>query len=333
MALPNLFRLPRPKSVLHFISLKSATELVFLTLCFNRLAGLYGMLALFTGYALNPLQLSQYIYSLLTLALIVYLSSAFRTTDQPLKTLGLAWLFVIDSAVNLAYTVLFGVGWFIVLAQHLNDKVLPGSAQALGAETIDQTAGFTDPEVNATKVDVVASPAPGLQAGQDAIAVPTTTPGTLTGAVFASGSMASITVIGVLWIIRLYFILIVLSYARTSIRSYILQTSTTYTHSEDPSLAENPFRPGREEGAGWKGKLGRLMLRFPSQQYWLGRDENEEEWVRSTSGRFEGGRGLRIKVPDGGIGERERRARSGTGPPKPVVVPALGGKVEKGSES
>lgn len=110
-----------------------------------------------------------------------------------------------------------------------------------------------------------------------------------------------------------------MSHARSVLRGYIASTSTSYSQSDDPALAENPFRPEREEGAGWKGALGRFMLRFPTKRYWLGKDESEDEWVRATSGRFESGKGtgLRLNLPERGLGERERRARSGTGPPPP----------------
>lgn len=232
--------------------------------------------------------------------------------------------------INSVYTGLFGASWFIVLARHLNDEpTVPGKGVP-GADTINDTAGFTDPEHNVSKVDVVATPAPGALTGQDAVAAGTPSSNLSaagTPAIFQSGSMASITVISFLWILRFYFCLIILSYARSHLRNYVLTTSTTYTHTSDPTMAENPFREGREEGSGWKGKLGRIMLSAPTKRYWLGREENEDEWVRSTQGRFGGQKGLRIKVPaeSNGVGERERRARSGTGPP-PMHKPK-GGKV------
>ena len=95
-------------------------------------------------------------------------------------------------------------------------------------------------------------------------------------------------------------------------------------------MAENPFRLGRDEGAGWSGKLGRVLLRLPSKRYWLGKDEDEDEWVRATSGRFENARdqGMNLWPAKTGVGERERRARSGTGPPPPPSLPL---KTEKTS--
>merc|ERR1712093_869416 len=121
MALLSLFRVPKPKSVLGFISLRSATELIFLTLLFNKVTGLYGILAIFTGYELNALQLSHYVYSLIVLGLISWLFAAIRQPEQPLKVVGLAFLLILDSLINAIYTSFFGASWFIVLAQHLNE--------------------------------------------------------------------------------------------------------------------------------------------------------------------------------------------------------------------
>jgi hypothetical protein len=308
------------QSFLHIISLRTATEFITLSLLINKLSGIYGILAIFTGYKLNPLQLSHYIYSLLALGIVAWLYPAIRKPEEPLKIVALAWIYVLDTVINSVYTALFGAGWFLVLARELNQPV-SFKGDVAGSETIDDTAGFTNPQYNATKVDVVAVPGPGLLDGQTAIAYGSQY-GSLGDAIFHSGSIASLTVIGLLWIVRTYFCILLMSYARSILRQYVASTSTDYSHADDPAMAENPFRREREEGAGWKGKLGRFMLRFPTKRYWLGKDEAEDEWVRATSGRFESGRGtgLRIKVPENGVGERERRARSGTGPPPPIAV-------------
>lgn len=234
--------------------------------------------------------------------------------------MALAWVYVLDTIINSFYTVLFSLGWFVLLAQHLNEPVPIGGDQVPGKQTMDDTAGFTSPEVNATSVEVVAAPGPGAFPGQEAVAFPSGSHGTLGSAVFQSGSIASLTVLGLLWIVRVYFCIIVLSHARTVVRRYIASTSNTaYVSTLDPTIAENPFRADHEAGMGWHGKLGRSMLKLPTQRYWLGKDESEEEWLRATSGRFDSGVGhLRIKVPENGVSERERRARSGTGPPAPL---------------
>ncbi|KAJ9627810.1 hypothetical protein H2203_003028 [Taxawa tesnikishii (nom. ined.)] len=320
MPLPSIFRIPRPKTFLYLISLRTATELITLTLLINKISGLYGLLALLTGYHLSPLQLSMYIYSMLLFGLLCYLMPHIRL-QSPLQCLALAWIYILDSLINAAYTALFGVSWFIILAQHLHDTdTRPGSGPIPGGKTMNDTAGFVDPAAgtNISHVDVVATPAAGSIAGQDAVAVGKSGPNgggsssnDLSNAVFQSGSIASITVISALWAVRIYFALVVMAYARGVLRQHILNTSSsTYSTESTSALAENPFREGREEGEGWRGKLGRAMTRL-GRSYWLGKDDNDE-WVRGTGAKFSRSG---IRVPEPGVGERERRARSGTGPP------------------
>ncbi|KAK3074107.1 hypothetical protein LTR53_003754 [Teratosphaeriaceae sp. CCFEE 6253] len=329
---PPFLHFPKPRSFLHLIPLSTATEFISFTLAINKVTGVYGLLALLTGYHLSPLQLSHYIYSLVVLALLLYLTPSIRQprdTNSTLKVLGLAWVYVLDTLINSVYTALFGLGWFVVLAQHLNDDTpaTGSSGMGPGGQTINDTAGFTDPEHTVSQVEVVATPASGAFASQKATAYGSAAGGSLGGALFGVDGISSLTILGLLWLTRIYFCIVVLSFARSTLRAYVANqsaSSTSYTAPapEDSTMASNPFSSAT---SGWRGTVGRLMLRFPTQRYWLGRDESEEEWARQTSSRLESARGLRIKVPtDGGLGERERRARSGTGPPAPM---GLKGKV------
>ncbi|WPH04687.1 DUF1753-domain-containing protein [Acrodontium crateriforme] len=328
----SLLRFPRPRSFLHFVSLRTAAEFITLTLAINKITGLYGVLALFTGYTLDALQFSHYIYSLLVLGLAAYLSSSIRTRDNVLQNVALAWLYVLDTLINGIYTALFGMGWFTILAEHLNDDV---KSHRPGKGMMEDTAGFTGPVVNASSVDVIAEPASGSLVGQDATAY--AIPGSLGAAIFQSGSIASIAILVFLVLIRVYMSIVMLSFARNSVRASIATASastagdfsysdsTSGSNPSDPTMAASPF----EQTPGWRGNLGRAMLRLPTERYWLGRDEAEDAWVRATSGRFsEGRRALKISVPvnqGSGVGERERRARSGTGPPVPAA--GLTGKI------
>src|SRR5439155_5013206 len=125
----------------------------------------------------------------------------------PLQCLALAWFYVLDSAINITYTALFGVTWFLVLAQHSSGE---GLSSGPGASTIHDTSGFTSPQYNVSEVDITASPAAGLN---DAVAVgnPASAPAGTTGngsmrdVVLTSESMNSLGVIISLWTIRLYF--------------------------------------------------------------------------------------------------------------------------------
>ena len=180
------------QSFLHIISLRTATELITLTFLVNKVTGLYGILAIFTGYELNWLQLSHYIYSLIILGVVTWLMPSIRKPQEPLKNVALAWIYVFDTVINSVYTILFGAGWFLVLAHNVNKPISfeNDAPKGPGAETIDDTAGFTDPEYNATRVSVVVEPGPGLLDGQTAIAYGSQQ-GSLGSAIFQSGSIAS----------------------------------------------------------------------------------------------------------------------------------------------
>ncbi|PNS18361.1 Inositol phoshorylceramide synthase regulatory subunit kei1 [Sphaceloma murrayae] len=341
MALPGIVRVFRPRTFFHFISLLTATEFITITLLINKVEGVYGILALFTGYHLSALQLSMYIYSIAVLVLVCYLGPHIRQ-QSPLENLILAWVYLLDSLVNASYTALFGLGWFITLAQHLNptpptDGDSP-KVTAPGGKTIGDTAGFTDPSAGPVdSVDIIASPSSDkLVPGQEAKVIPHGDGTGLGNTIFQSGSIMSITIISTLWFIRLYFILIIMAYARQVLRGY--SQSASVAASRKPVSAEetdstehlaagtdklaNPFHPSAPLGQGWKGKLGRALTRFPAT-YWLGRDEADEEWVRGADERFRrrlASRGTFLKsppAPNRGTDERVRRARSGTGPPPP----------------
>ncbi|KAB2578854.1 hypothetical protein BFW01_g9514 [Lasiodiplodia theobromae] len=315
MAGSSLLEMPRPSTFLYAMSLRTGVELVVLTILVNKITGFYGILALATGYHVSPLQLSMYIYSIIALFLTVYLARYIRKQD-PLRCLALAWFYAIDTVINAAYTAAFGIAWFLVLAQHPHGSKPDGP----GGKMIGDTSGFTDPKYNVSQVDVVAKPAGGLTSGQEAVAVGSGDGGFpaagLGSAVFQSGSVMSITIISALWAVRLYFVVIMLAYARNVLRQHIMATSASqYTlHTGNPSdeLAENPFAEHREEGQGWQGKLGRAMVSV-GREYWLGRDE-DGEWMRGMGGKFRKSTNLQ---PAPGVGERERRRRSGTGPPAP----------------
>ncbi|KIW34249.1 uncharacterized protein PV07_01041 [Cladophialophora immunda] len=335
----RLLRLARPKRFFYTMTLSTGASLITLSMLVNKLAGLYGILALFTGYHLSPFQLSMYIYSTIALVLTAYLARHIRK-QSPLQCLALAWFYVLDSIVNAAYTAVFAATWFLVLAQHDAGK---SDKKGPGASTMDEVSGFTDPQLNVSRVEVVATPQPPLAgSGQDAVAggVPAANAassgsnGALQSAVLDSQNMNSVGVIIAMWTIRAYFCLIMLAFARMVIRQHIAstgsKTSIDYTAaSTTAQLAENPFSESRPEGKGWRGKLGRFMIGI-GRSYWLGSDE-DDSWMYGMGGKFRKSgvagedSGFMLSKIESGPTERERRRRSGTGPPAPAsgVVPGV----------
>lgn len=304
------------------MSLRTGTELITLSILFNKVSGFYGLLALLTGLHLSPLQLSMYIYSLIALIITVLLASHIRS-QSPFHCLALACFYILDSVINAAYTAAFAITWFLVISQHHSDASgdkPPGA----GGSTIDDTAGFTSPQYNVSRIDVAVAPDQGVSPGDQAVAVgqpgfSTTASGPSLGhGVLQPESMSSIFTICALWAVRAYFVLVVMSYARLVLRQHVAAISRSntalHTGSKSAILAENPFEPHLPEGKGWKGKLGRLMIGL-GKTFWLGNEGGDAEWMNTAQSfrrREEG------TSPVPGVVERERRRRSGTGPPPPI---------------
>lgn len=296
------------------MSLRTGAEIVTFLQVINKVSGLYGLLALLTGATIDGWQLSMYLYSTVVLVATVYLYKHIRL-QTPFESLLLAHMYALDSVVNALYTAFFGFIWFWTLANHpdgKDNKIAPG---------ISNNAGFTSPKFNVSEVNVVAEPA-GV-AGQNAVAAGQGTLGTapgLSGAVFQTSSIMSISLIAGFWALRVYFVFVMLAFARKCLRQHIAAnaSSAAWYDNDTPTLgnfAENPFQEGKEGGAGMRGKAGRIML-SGAPQYWLGSSADEDEsWMRGVGGKFSK-KSASVGEPIG-LNERERRRRSGTGPPAP----------------
>lgn len=241
--------------------------------------------------------------------------------QSPFQCLALAWFYLLDTIVNIAFTSAFAVTWLLAVSANDSNTDIPSSAP--GSGTIDDTAGFTSPKFNVSKVEVVATP---ISGGQEAVAFTTAVAraagGVATGnpslghAVGIEESIPSMIVVVMVTLIRVYFIIVMMAYARQVLRQHIYSTSATKLHlhtdgaADEP--AENPFAVGTPGGEGWRGKLGRTMVAV-GESYWLG-GQADDTWMKNLDGRF---RTTKISGGPPGTLERERRARSGTGPPIP----------------
>ncbi|KAB8342883.1 hypothetical protein FH972_022480 [Carpinus fangiana] len=309
-----------PQSFLGLMSLRTGTELIVLTIIFNKISGLYGLLALLTGFHLSYLQLSMYVYSLGALVLTATLAPHVRK-QSPLQCLALAWFYLLDSLINATYTAAFGVSWFVVLAQHAAPSPEGAALSPPGGKMMDDVAGFTTPKYNVTQVDALVEPADGALTGQEGTLAGhnagdrrAVAEGALSAVIFEKGSIASVAIISALWLVRLYFILVVIAYARGVLRQHIVRASqhSAAFPSVDAKGVENPFAEDKELGQGWRGKLGRVMVGV-GRNFWLASDESGD-WERSVGGRFSAHQQRRSKSEPKGVLERERRRRAGTGP-------------------
>ncbi|RMZ76547.1 hypothetical protein DV738_g4900, partial [Chaetothyriales sp. CBS 135597] len=323
----RLLRLARPKKFLGAMSLSTGAQLITLSLLVNKLAGLYGILALLTGYSLSPLQLMLYIYSLIALILSAYLSRHIRL-QSPLQCLALAWFYVLDSVINAIYTVLFAASWFLVLTE----RAASGADAAVSATALISSEGKTSGVriANAPGQDAVGAGAPATTTSVRAAAVTGASgqASRIQEAVLGTESINSIGIIIALWTVRLYFCIIMLGWARMIIRQHIASSGagpTSYTTaSTSPDLAENPFDISKPEGEGWPGRIGRILISI-GRTYWLGKDE-DDSWMYNMKFRAGTEPGIALNKIDAGPAERERRRRSGTGPPAPSSEASFDGK-------
>ncbi|KAI3114972.1 hypothetical protein CBS147333_1369 [Penicillium roqueforti] len=306
----RFLRIPRPESFFYLMSLETGASLITLSLLLNKISGLYGLLALLTGYHLSPVQLSMYLWSLIALGLASLLFPHIRK-QSPLQCLALTYLYVFDSLINAAYTAAFGVTWFLVVSQHYDS----GNAAGPGGETIAETAGFTSPKYDAAYVEIQ-----NTKEGNNFIAHPPRSAEDFSNVVLQPESLPSIIFICLLWMIRVYFVLVMLAFARQALRLWVAVPRHTQlpTHSRNVSVASvadidrEPFSPYSPDGQGWEGKLGRVMISI-GHSYWLG-EEEDGNWLSGINHKFRNRSG-NTELP--GALERERRRRSGTGPPAP----------------
>lgn len=259
-------QIPRLKTFLGFISLQTGTELILISLLINKVTGLYGLLANLTSYSFSAIQLSMYIYSafvLIAVALSVPHICKPTFSSSPFHSLALAWIYLVDTAINTVYTAAFAVSWYLA---SFHD---PKGAAGAGSTTSDTTSGGRKQLDDAREVQASASVGP-------------------------QETAASVVLIVALTLVRIYFAVIVMAYAGGVLRRYVeigagregLEVDEARKGAARPEaqLWDDPFAEGMPAGGGWKGWLGRRMVSI-GKGYWLG-DKEDEGWTRETGSRF-----------------------------------------------
>lgn len=262
------------QTFLGFISLQTGTEAITLTLIINKLAGFYGLLAILTGYSLSALQLSMYIYSLIVLVLLIVLFPHIRR-QSALECLGIAWLYIIDTVLNAAYTAAFAVEWFA--------KSSALAREPEGGEEPSAASSGSGPEVS----EAVAA------AGGSQVVVAAGSKH-----IGPEESWMSLALVVLFTVVRVYLALVVMAFAQQVLSRHqygaegwgpepeddYASGSAGSSSSSSDSRKDGLFAKGTADGDGWRGALGRGML-ATGRGYWL--DERaQEEWAKSMSSKF-----------------------------------------------
>ena len=240
-------RLASRQTFLGLMTLETGAELVSLALLLNKVIGLYGILAILTGYSMSALQVSKYIYSLLVLGALAYLIRHIRK-QSPVQNLALAYVYSLDTLVNAAYTITFAVNWY--------NSTFHDPKGTAGAES-----GPTDTEAETSE--------PGDYVAQSGVA----------------DAPVSIVLVIVFGLLRVYFSLVVMSYARLVLQ-HAMDTTPALSEQALKGSSMNPFGNGSALSQGWKGQLGRALVAV-APGFWLSYTPEEEEWARAVRARFQ----------------------------------------------
>lgn len=137
---------PRPfTSVLGFLDLKTGVTVVVLFAVLNKVAGVYGLIAMLTGAGGNAAQLTLYIYSVLALVAFAW---GIRTIndENPKHMLYFAHAFFADHILNTTWTAYFAVQWWLYTPHDGRRNANSPAQQALIDGYIGQHQNMTEDE-------------------------------------------------------------------------------------------------------------------------------------------------------------------------------------------
>ncbi|KAG9223812.1 hypothetical protein CCMSSC00406_0004847 [Pleurotus cornucopiae] len=168
-------------SFLGVLDIKTGVTIALLFALFNKVTGVYGLIAVVTGAGGSFAQLSLYIYSAIALGGLVWGLNAIKQEDAK-NTLYFAHFFFIDHIFSTIWTVFFAVAWWIY-TPHDGRRIANSEAQKKMMEG-GPTNNMTDAE-RATAAMTIWTHEKGTAA----------------------------TVIIISWLVKIYFALLLYSYA------------------------------------------------------------------------------------------------------------------------
>ncbi|KAK6533351.1 hypothetical protein TWF694_002301 [Orbilia ellipsospora] len=206
------------------------------------------------GAEISILQISMYVYSVLAVFFIAWVQPHIRKRT-PFPVLSFGYWYLIDSIINAAYTALFALTWFMVISEPRRSQAVTSANTAPGVgnsgKMIEDISGLSGGPFNPNGgPDGTEAPIPSyIETIPNGVGV-----GAFSNGLHQPESMTSMSIILGLWIVRIYFCLVVMAYARQVVRE-----------SATPS---NPPFTGRG-GEGIHGSIGRTLINI-NRKYWEG---------------------------------------------------------------
>jgi hypothetical protein len=155
-----------------------------------------------------------------------------------MKVVAYAYFFALDFLINILYTILFASIWILIVSD--SDNPSP-----IGSNTFDSVKdakGFVDPlHTDAANIDIVTNPNPNPLKGLHASLLDETGNSMDPGS--AGATFSSISII-FFWLIKIYFIIIVFSYARNLVIRSHISTATFSLQSSLWSRAQQKMLSG-----------------------------------------------------------------------------------------
>ncbi|KAJ2930646.1 hypothetical protein H1R20_g6434, partial [Candolleomyces eurysporus] len=131
-------------SFLGFVDLKTGVTVGLLFALLNKVAGVYGLIAVLTGAGGSFAQLSLYIYSVVALLALGWGLRAVKNEDSK-QTLYFAHLFFADHVFSTSWTVFFAIAWWLWTA-HDGERQANSPAQQAMIKLANVTHVFTPEE-------------------------------------------------------------------------------------------------------------------------------------------------------------------------------------------
>lgn len=157
--------------------------------------------------------------------------------------MALAWLYILDTGVNAAYTASFGLDWYF--------------STQLTEPTESQTTGLPN---------FVSEGMEGLRRETE-----------IHGKVVPQETATSMLIIVASILIRVYFSFVAMAFAKQVLQKYMQLMILEGPGVDDH---EGPFAEDLPDGEGRRGRLGRLMVSF-GRGYWLDQGDYQE-WARGN---------------------------------------------------
>jgi len=212
------------------MDMKTGVTIALLFALLNKVAGVYGLIAVFTGGSLA--QLSMYIYSVVGLVALTWGLKAVGQED-PRRVLYFAHMFFLDHLFSTCWTVFFGVVWW-VYTPHDGQRIANSDAQR------EMAGGASGTEGHNMTAEERAEAALGIWNKE-------------------KGFAAGVLIIG--WLIKIYFAILIYSFAfhlrkgsyRSLPQSFATATSRTYgpfprepdEDDDEGQEVETFYRPSR----------------------------------------------------------------------------------------